>query len=148
MDTLNGLDSASTNSTQAPLSHVTHWLALSLQRHVAKRKQALAVSTSGGTSIFCSETYIPDCSPWRSTRSNCGSCTAWDPGFLPKDSVVLGWGGHQAGSGCGFRRWLGSTLKIRLTESTAEPQRLEWMWDRGRKPVQWCNQFVRGEAIP
>lgn len=50
---------------KCPLSHVSQCLALSLQRHPAKRKQALDVFTSGGTSISYSETYIPDCPPWR-----------------------------------------------------------------------------------
>lgn len=120
-----------------PLSRVSHQLALGLQRRPAKRKQALSVSTSRGTGIFYSETYIPDCPPWRPTRRNCGSCTAWDPGFLPMDSVVQGEGGHQAGSGCVFRRQLGSALEIRLMESTAEPQRPGWTRDRGGKQV--CN---------
>lgn len=51
-----------------PLSHVSQCLALSLQRHPAKRKQALDVSRSGGTGMSCRETYIPDCPPWTPTK--------------------------------------------------------------------------------
>lgn len=53
---------------KCPLSHVSQCLALNLQRHPAKRKQALDVFTSGGTGISYSETYIPDCPPWRPTK--------------------------------------------------------------------------------
>lgn len=67
-----------------PLSRVSHWLALSLQRRQAKRKQALAVSMLGGTGIFCSEIYFPDCPPWKPIGRNSVSCTACDPRFVLK----------------------------------------------------------------
>lgn len=148
MDTLNGLDAASTNSTQVPIISCFP---------VFGSKPAGAPSqekTGPGCVQIRRDRYLLhwDLHPWLSTletyKRNDGSCTACGPGFLLKDSVVQGSEKHWVGSGWGFRKCLRSALDIRPLKSTAEPQGLGWTWDREGKWVQCCNQSVGGAPIP
>lgn len=68
MDTLSGLEAASINSTQAPIISCFSVFGSEPAEAPAKRKQALDVSTSGGTGIPCRETYNPELLLWMPTE--------------------------------------------------------------------------------